>query len=153
MRHLSASLSFGVTVLFVASCASTNKPAASTPKPTVSQISLPGTEWVLTDLAGTPALPGGKATLSFLEAGRVAGNGSCNRFTGSVAITGDTLKLGPLASTRMACVDNGISQQEDTYLKALAAATRYAYQDPYLLIYANGFDEPLRFTRASSSQP
>ncbi len=47
--------------------------------------------------------------------------------------------MGPLASTRMACIDNNVSKQEDTYLKALGAATRYAYQDPYLLIYAEGF--------------
>ena len=96
---------------------------------------------------------GGKATLAFPEAGRVAGNGSCNRFTGSVVISGDTLKMGPPASTRMACVDNDVSKQEDAYFKALNAATRYAYQDPYLLIYAEGFDKPLRFTRAASSHP
>ena len=71
----------------------------------------------------------------------------------SVMITGDTLKVGPLASTRMACVDNEVSKQEDTYFKALNAATRFAYQDPYLLIYAAGFDKPLRFTRASPSHP
>jgi heat shock protein HslJ len=108
---------------------------------------------VLADLAGTPALPGGKATLSFLDGGRVAGNGSCNRFTGSVTITDDKLKMGTLASTRMACVDADVSKQEDTYFKALNAATRYAYQDPDLLIYPDGFDKPLRFKRASSNRP
>jgi heat shock protein HslJ len=107
----------------------------------------------LADLAGTPALAGGKATLSFPEAGRVAGNGSCNRFTGSVVITGEQLKMGPLASTRMACMDEATSKQEDNYFKALDAATRYSYQDPYLLIYAQGFDKPLRFTRAVGNQP
>jgi len=83
----------------------------------------------------------------------VAGNGSCNRFTGAAAIAGDHLKMGPLASTRMACADDTVNQQEATYFKALDAATRYSYQDPYLLIYADGFDKPLRFTRATGSQP
>ena len=83
----------------------------------------------------------------------MAGNGSCNRFTGSVTINNDSLKMGPLASTRMACIDNNVSKQEDTYLKALGAATRYAYQDRYLLIYAEGFAKPLRFTPAASGQP
>jgi heat shock protein HslJ len=139
-------------LLLLCSCATTNKTAANPPKTAAStQIPLTGTEWVLTDLAGTPALPGGKATLAFPEAGRVAGNGSCNRFTGSVTVTGDQLKIGPLASTRMACFDEAVSQQEDKYLKALGAVTRYSYQDPYLLIYVNGFDKPLRFTRATGN--
>jgi heat shock protein HslJ len=153
VKWLSSSVFFGLAALLFASCASSNKPTANAPKTASTQISLPGTEWVLTDLAGTPALPGGKATLAFSEEGRVAGNGSCNRFTGAVMITGDSLKVGPLASTRMACVDSDVSKQEDTYFKALNAATRFAYQDPYLLIYAAGFDKPLRFTRASPSHP
>jgi len=154
VKLLSVVLFFGLMASFLSSCASSNKTTANPPKTAAAtQVSLPGTEWMLTDLAGTPALPGGKATLAFPEAGRVAGNGSCNRFTGSVVISGDTLKMGPLASTRMACVDNDVSKQEDAYFKALNAATRYAYQDPYLLIYAEGFDKPLRFTRAASSHP
>jgi len=148
-----ATLCFGLIAQHLASCASANKPAPTPPKTPATTISLSGTEWVLADLAGTPALPGGKATLSFLEVGRVAGNGSCNRFAGAVVITGDKLKMGPLASTRMACVDNAVGQQEDTYFKALNAATRYAYQDPYLLIYADGFEKPLRFARATLAQP
>ena len=71
----------------------------------------------------------------------------------SVVITGEQLKMGPLASTRMACMDEATSKQEDNYFKALDAATRYSYQDPYLLIYAQGFDKPLRFTRAVGNQP
>jgi len=154
VKLLSVVLFFGLMASFLSSCASSNKTTANPPKTAAAtQVSLPGTEWMLTDLAGTPALPGGKATLAFPEAGRVAGNGSCNRFTGSVVISGDTLKMGPLASTRMACVDIDVSKQEDAYFKALNAATRYAYQDPYLLIYAEGFDKPLRFTRAASSHP
>ena len=154
MRRYASSLLFVVIGLLVTSCASSKKPAANPPTAASgTQISLPGTEWVLADLAGTPALPAGKATLAFPEAGRVAGNGSCNRFTGAAAIAGDHLKMGPLASTRMACADDTVNQQEATYFKALDAATRYSYQDPYLLIYADGFDKPLRFTRATGSQP
>jgi heat shock protein HslJ len=137
-------------LLFVRSCASSNKPKANPPASNV--LSLPGSDWVLVDLAGTPALPGGKATLAFPDVGRVAGNASCNRFTGTILLTGEAIKMGPLASTRMACVDNDVSKQEDMYLKALGSATRYEYKDPYLLIYADGFDKPLKFTRAPSGR-
>src|SRR5208283_1153990 len=94
-------------------------------RPNSAPVSLTGTEWVLQDLAGTPALPNGKATLAFPEAGRVAGNASCNRFTGSAEVSGDTIKFAMLASTRMACVDNAVSSQEMEYLKALAAAKHF----------------------------
>jgi heat shock protein HslJ len=147
-----SALMLGLIVLLLCSCASSDKQTLNHPKAVSLPLSLPGTEWMLVDLAGTPALPGGKATLVFTDAGRVAGNGSCNRFAGTVVITSDALKIGPLASTRMACVDGDVSKQEDTYLKALGAAVSYAYQDPYLLIYSEGFDKPLRFTRAPSGQ-
>jgi heat shock protein HslJ len=152
LKLLSAYLFLSVTAPLLSSCASSNKPTASTPKPATS-VSLPGTDWVLTDLAGTPALPGGKATLVFLDVGRVAGNASCNRYTGTMVITGEAVKVGQLASTRMACADNDLSKQEDAYLRALGAATRYTYQDPYLLIYVEGLDQPLRFIRMPPSHP
>jgi heat shock protein HslJ len=141
-----ASLCFVLAAFFLCSCAASNKQAASPTKNT--QLNLPGTDWILTDLAGIPALPGGKATLSFPDVGRVAGNASCNRFTGTMLVTGNSIKMGPLATTRMACADNDINRQEDIYLKALGAAVRYSYEAPDLLIYAEGYEKPLRFMRS-----
>lgn len=136
--------------LFVAGCPSADKKPTKAATP-AAPVSLVGTEWMLADLAGTPVIANSKASLAFPEAGRVAGNGSCNRFTGSVTITGDTLKFGPLASTRMACMDGGVSAQEDAYLKALNAANRYEIGNGDLLIYATGYEKPLRFTRAPAA--
>jgi heat shock protein HslJ len=98
-------------------------------------------------------LPNVKATLAFPEAGRVAGNASCNRFTGSAEISGDTITFGMLASTRMACADNAASSQETEYLTVLAAAKRFELKDSTLLIYAEGYDKPLRFTRTTPATP
>lgn len=153
-----AAMSLLAAALLAASCSPTHKPAAnspaaSSPASASRAISIPGTEWVLADLNGTPPLPKVQASLSFDEAGHVSGNGSCNRFTGSTSISGDTLKIGPLASTRMACLNDNVGAQEDKYLKALGAATRYAWQDPYLIIYCQGYDKPLRFTRIAASKP
>jgi len=138
--------------LSLCACPSTHNNKAANPAPSSSPASLLGTEWVLRDVTGTPALAAPQATLQFPEAGRVAGNGSCNRFTGNVEISGNTLKFGPLASTRMACVDNGVSDQEDRYLKALGAATRYALENGDLLIYCEGYEKPLRFSRAAPAK-
>lgn len=145
-------LLLSLSLFFVASCAS-HKSDTKLPKDASKPLSLPGSEWQLVDLAGTPIVPGSKPTLAFPDVGRVAGNGSCNRFTGSVTVAGDTIKMGALASTRMACMDNNISKQEDSYLKALGAATHFSYQYPYLLIYAEGFEQPLRFTRLEAGHP
>lgn len=120
-------------------------PSSATPA------SLVGTEWLLRDLAGTPALASPQATLAFPEPGRVAGNGSCNRFTGSVEISGNSLKFGPLASTRMACTDNRVSDQEDRYFKALGSATLFALENGDLLIYSDAAKKPLRFARLAKS--
>jgi heat shock protein HslJ len=143
-------LSLGL--LFLASCAS-HKSDTKIPKDARKPLSLPGSEWQLVDIAGTPIVHGSKPTLAFPDVGRVAGNGSCNRFTGSVNVEGDIIKMGALASTRMACTNNNISQQEDTYLKALQAATHFVYQYPYLLIYTEDNEQPLRFTRIEAGHP
>jgi len=141
-------VSFAILLVFlIAGCPSAEKKPTKATIPT-APFSLVGTEWLLADLAGTPVIANSKASLAFPEAGRVAGNGSCNRFTGSVTISGETLKIGALASTRMACMDAGVSAQEDAYLKALEAGNRYEYRDPKLLIYATGYDKPLQFTHS-----
>jgi heat shock protein HslJ len=142
-----------LSALLLTACPSSQKPTTNSAKPNSVPATLTGTEWVLQDLAGTPALANVKATLAFPEAGRVAGNASCNRFTGSAEVSGDTIKFGALASTRMACVDNAVSTQEMEYLKALGAAKRFELKEPALLIYAEGFDKPLRFARATPAKP
>jgi heat shock protein HslJ len=132
--------------------ASSIREAKATAQPKSAQavpFSLIGSEWLLEDLAGSGMMDGIQATLTFPETGKIAGNGSCNRFFGSAEISGDTIKLGPLASTRMACPDP-VMNQEMKYLAALQAAERFEWKDPNLLIYCKGFEKPLRYTRLSS---
>ncbi|HEY4977954.1 MAG TPA: META domain-containing protein [Candidatus Acidoferrum sp.] len=134
-------------LVFSVSCSTDHKPTANTPAAAKNNsASLVGTDWLLLDLGGTPVVPNSKASLAFLDSGRAAGNASCNRFTGSVEITGASIKFGALASTRMAGIDAALSTQEDGYLKLLGAANRYERNGDSLLIYADGADKPLRFT-------
>ena len=108
---------------------------------------LPGTSWVLENIAGTPVVERGRATLEFAESGRASGNGSCNRFSGVATIAGDSLSLGPLMSTKMACVEEALTAQETRYLGALESARRYAVAGDTLRIFGADGSE-LRFTRA-----
>jgi putative lipoprotein len=80
----------------------------------------PGTAWVLEDLAGAGVMDYVRATLEFPEPGKVAGNGSCNRFFGSAPVTGDRLTVSPLGATRMACPE-AVMNQESRYFQALQA--------------------------------
>jgi len=135
--------------------AGTTAPAAmSTPTSTSTTsapttIDLVGTGWRLEDLVGAGIIDNSQATLTFPEAGRVAGDGSCNRFMGPVTITGNSIKIGPLAGTRMACASEAVGNQEAKYLKALEGATRFEWKEPYLLIYSDGMEKPMRFTKAA----
>lgn len=125
-------------------------PTTPSPQPAAPAGDLSGTSWRLEALGGEKALEGVEATLEFPEAGKVAGRGSCNRFFGTVEISGQSIKFGPLAATKMACVDDAANAQEKKYLEALAAAERFALDGPALLIYSTGTERPLRFARKSA---
>ena len=88
-----------------------------------------------------------QATLAFPEAGKVAGNGSCNRFFETVETSGNSIKFGPLGATRRACLSEAVSNQESNYLRALQSAERFNVDGPFLLIYSKRSDKPLRFTQ------
>jgi len=113
---------------------------------------LTGTQWLLEDLGGAGVIDNIQSTLTFPEAGKTAGNGSCNRFFGPAEIIGSAIKLGPLGSTRMAC-PMAVMNQEAKYIDALQAAERFEWKAPYLLIYCKGFEKPLRFRRMKTPKP
>jgi putative lipoprotein len=102
-----------------------------------------GTAWVLEDLAGAGVMDYVRATLEFPEPGKVAGNGSCNRFFGSATVTGDRLTVSPLGATRMACPE-AVMNQESRYFQALQGATRFTLDGPWLLVHSAGLEKPLR---------
>lgn len=88
--------------------------------------------------------------------GKRQGSGECIVRTGSpvlLDVSGNTIKFAALASTRMACADNAVSSQATEYLKALGAAKRFEWKEPTLLIYAEGYGKPLRFTRVTTAKP
>ena len=110
--------------------------------------SLTGTEWRLEALGDSAVMERSQATLTFPEAGRVAGNGSCNRFFGSVRITQGHIGFDQMGSTKMACMGPA-NEQEARYLAALQKAERYELQGRTLLIHVNGMAQPLRFAQTA----
>lgn len=90
--------------------------------------SFEGPTWRLTALGGQSPGVAGSATAPLtarFEAGRVSGFSGCNRFTGGYTLDGDSVVVGPLAGTMMACADPQMAI-EKTFLSGLAGALRKA---------------------------
>ena len=107
-------------------------------------VALWGTAWQLENLAGARVLDRVRATLEFPSEGRAGGNGSCNRFNGVVTVEGDAIHFGGLATTRMACPE-AVMRQEEAYFAALRDAERFEILGESLRVFSADRPEPLRF--------
>jgi heat shock protein HslJ len=68
----------------------------------------------------------------------VSGESGCNTFSGGYTTSGDTIDIGPLASTLRACADPAVSTQEQQYLAALELATTFRVTGTRLDLFRNG---------------
>ena len=107
---------------------------------------LEGTAWQLQLLGTQGALEAQQPTLEFDKGNKISGTGSCNHFNGTVTISGKSMSVGPLASTRMACAA-ALNQQEQTYFAALQQAEWFLIAGTTLTIYTRAMDQPLVFFR------
>lgn len=93
--------------------------------------SLVGPEWRLdTLITGDSAqslVAGSAVTLTFAEDG-LSGSGGCNSYQAGWSGDETTLSVAAIGSTKMACVDAGISSQETQYIELLQATTSYAIE-------------------------
>lgn len=90
---------------------------------------LAGTAWELTTFidgdAASSILSGTTPTLTVEDlAGRISGNAGCNSFGGPAAFGEQSVEVGPLVSTKMAC-DKAVMDQEGLFLEVLGAATTW----------------------------
>jgi heat shock protein HslJ len=88
-----------------------------------AQNPLDATSWRLVSMRNengdlSPSLPGSVVTLNF-QATQAAGMAGCNEYSGTYTVDGDALKFGPLSTTRQACPDLQVMQQEQVYMAAL----------------------------------
>jgi len=67
--------------------------------------------------AVTSPIPGTTLTAEF-TADQVSGSSGCNTYSGGYTLTGDSVAVGPLASTQMAC-EQDVMDQEAQFLTAL----------------------------------
>jgi heat shock protein HslJ/membrane-bound inhibitor of C-type lysozyme len=95
---------------------------------------LVGRQWRIVEIDGSATLPGTEPTLTFLGGGQVAGHGGCNRFSGGYALSGEGVGLGPIAATKMACLQEGVMAQESRLLDLLAATARFDFDEARRLL-------------------
>jgi putative lipoprotein len=70
--------------------------------------------------------------VAFSEDGKVTGFGGCNRFFGGYTVSGNSIKIGPLASTRKGCPDT--LNLEVEFFKALQEAETFEQTDEGLVL-------------------
>ena len=92
---------------------------------------LEGTSWEAVNFyngseAIVGVISGTSLTAEFGKDGSLSGNSGCNTYNGTYTVDGDKIKIGPLASTMMACTEpEGVMEQEAQYLSALQMAETY----------------------------
>ena len=123
-------------------------PAAVTPDAN-GATEIEGAEWRLVEYgpadAPVAALPAPLVTVKFEAGGQLGGSGGCNSYGGTYQLDGQSLSVGEIASTMMACADNTAMQQETTYFAALRSATGVQRTGDELIVEYDG--GKLRFAR------
>lgn len=126
----------------------------STDIPSAATNPLVGTAWQLIatgegdlDAPVTASVP---VTLEFDATGQVGGNAGCNTFGGSYTVDGETIELGEIFSTLMACAEMNVMELEQRYLDALNTANRFAIESDQLTIWYGDDDARLLFASADT---
>jgi heat shock protein HslJ len=96
--------------------------------------------WLLKSFGDTgseePVISGSKVTLQFVEEGKIAGSGGCNRYFSSYVIeSGNKLSFGLIGSTMMYC--EGVMDQEYQYLGVLENISAIEFDQTSLKLYYN----------------
>ncbi|WP_295445839.1 META domain-containing protein [uncultured Thiodictyon sp.] len=124
---------------------------AMRPAPLVGQWQLTGYNNGKQAMVST--LNGTEITLELRDDGTLGGSDGCNRYMSGYTLTGETLTVGPLASTRMACKGRqGAAEQAGDYATALATVTGYRIEGDELILLTSA-DKPAARYRAAASRP
>ena len=98
---------------------------------------LEGTSWTLVEINGHEPEGEIMPTLAFDAEGNISGSAGGKTYTAIAATEGNTIALGPLSTTRMAC--SGLTGlQETAFLTAMGAVQTYAIDSQGRLVLEDG---------------
>lgn len=110
---------------------------------------LAGSEWRPVQIGALTVEEGFEVFVQFGGEGQVSGHGGCNRFSGSWQTEGDTIRIGPLASTRMACPEPQM-ELEAALFGALDAARTYRRERIDLTLFGEDGSELVRLAQTDA---
>lgn len=85
------------------------------------QTQLEAEEWVLDAGDSSVDLPDGASATLNVDGELATGVGPCNSYTGAFVLDGDSVEIGPLAGTLIAC-EPSLMEAQDAFISALEAA-------------------------------
>lgn len=127
--------------------------APSTPSAATTPATLAGTAWRVDSIAGCDVLANAPAFIRFDTEGRASGTTGLNNFTGPAAISGETIKIGPLAATRRAGPEE-LMDQEHQFFTGIESAVTWKRDEAGVLHLRNAAgDTLLRLSRVPAGDP
>ena len=96
------------------------------------------------------AVIGVPVTAFFDEDGTISGQGGCNSYTGSWETDENSIEIGPLASTAMACAEAEVTDQETRYLAVLQDAATYRVDATTLEMFDAEATRLVQYLRAAT---
>lgn len=94
-----------------------------------------------------------KTDLNFGEENRMSGNAGCNRYSTTYKIEEmEKISFQPTISTKMACSDEDLMKQENTFFNLIERVTKYKFKDNYLIFFDESKQNTLKFARMSKQK-
>ena len=131
--------------LAVAGCATHTATPTAAPAVAAAPVSLVGTRWVGV-VSGSPD-PRTLPRLEFVTAERVTGFTGCNMMNGGWRMEGSVIRVGPMVSTKRACM----GAEGDVEARFLAAIGGRVTRDGDRLVFTAPGGERFEFTPAQAS--
>lgn len=140
-QRLIFQICIGCLILIMTACAVVDDP--------VSTVDLSGTQWNLISY-GEPGsesevLKETQITLQFDQEGQAGGSGGCNTFGAQYEISNGSISFTVIMSTEMACLGEGVMDQETAYYQALNSTGAFKISNRELKIWYNDGQEVLNF--------
>jgi putative lipoprotein len=117
------------------------EPETAAPRPAIFDVT-----WSATTIAGAKVLPRAHPTLQMGADMRVGGSTGCNSWFAQAELQGDTLRLGQIGATLIACPER-VATQEKAFTTALAQSARWQVSGDILTLFGIDGTALLVFTR------
>ncbi|OEO29126.1 hypothetical protein VW23_027020 [Devosia insulae DS-56] len=112
----------------------------ATPEPVVAPEPSPILDitWQAETIGGAPSARGIVSSLSIASDMRAGGRGGCNSWFAQAEVNAERLIFSAVAATRMACVSDEATKQEDSFFAALAATRFWRLDKDHLILLDAG---------------